>query len=109
MKRSILFIIIIGLFLAGCGANATEQPTSESDEFRVNVLYEHTVLMIQYSQGVNLEEIGLYVEYIEDGSYLTTDKKVERLMQAYNTTNSSIKNLENIMVVMMDDWAAQIE
>ena len=99
-----LLLLLCIIALSSCAVNQTQE-IEESDDFRVGVLYEHTVLMIEYSNPDEIKEIGLLAEHIVDSTLLSTDDKLTRLTKAYNTTNSDIGHLEDVMVEMMDKWA----
>jgi len=109
--KSILLILFVSLIaLSGCASASSDiEAIDESDDFRISVLYEHTVLMIQYSTPEEIKSLGLQSEYMVDSEFLTKDEKVANLGLAYNTTNTEIVHLENIMVEMMEKWAEGLE
>ena len=94
-------VICLSLFIAGCSIGVTDDY-----DFRVEVLYEHTLLMQQYSNASVLNQIGLNMSFFPtDSSFLSVSKKHEILQDAYDLDSASVSELEEEMNLMMDKWS----
>ncbi|RJQ17302.1 hypothetical protein C4573_04590 [Candidatus Woesearchaeota archaeon] len=100
-------MIILLTALQACENNLDEKTVQ-----RVDVLYEHTVLMKQLGTPKQLERIGLNADYILDSSGLAPEDKINALENAYNMPSSGnykerIIKLEEKMSIMMQNWGVE--
>ena len=78
--------------------------------FRVDVLYEHTILMEELSTNDVLYRINLDMDKINYFKGITTQDKINQMSQAYNIEvsggyNQQIELLEKRMEEMMIMWS----
>ena len=105
MKQVILIFFFL-LFFSGC----TPDVLTEEIEFRVTVLYSHTLQMKDISDEVTLDKIGLDVSgLIKEVKSLSADEKIEILSSAYGlkvsgTYEEKLIILEDKMVLMMEEY-----
>lgn len=100
MKSLFLFCFLV--FLVGCSSS------SEFD-YEVDILYEHTVIMIDTSNSSMLDTIGLNKSYIDESSAKQSKDKLDQMVLAFNTTHkesdqATLDTLNEIMLDMMDIW-----
>jgi hypothetical protein len=107
MKKEALIALLLALVLAAC-----QQGTDKFDEdlsFRVDSLYEHTIIMIESSEPAVLDRICLDWRQIEFLYNMTPEDKISQMALAFNVTlsgnsESQVTLLEDKMGRMMDHW-----
>ncbi len=104
MKR---FFLILLLVLSAC-QEIKSQEIDENLKFRINSLYEHTILMGEYSNNEVLDKICLDMSKIKAGN-ISEEEKIRQMALAFNATISGnienqVKILEARMESMMDYW-----
>lgn len=93
-----LFLVI--LLLSACTVE-----NNLDEEFRIDVLYEHTIQMRDYADDALLDRLGLDMYPFEKASINPSyEEKLRILAQAYGTRNTDINYLETRMEEMMNDW-----
>lgn len=101
------FVFLFFLLFLGC---SSEYEITDDDVFLVDVLYEHTIMMVELSSDEQLEKIGLNGKNLKRDILLTTSDKILLLEIAYGLdlgdkrVDKKIKILEEKMVDMMEDW-----
>lgn len=101
-------IILTVLLLIGCTSNPSA--LTEDELFQIDVLYDHTVIMIEFSSPNELSRVNLQPEYIQQRFGLTPEEKVTQLEQAFSadlgniSIQEKIVRLEEIMNYMMLNW-----
>jgi hypothetical protein len=105
MKQHIFLIFFI-LFVSSCSSNKI----TEDIETRVDILYEHTVLMDQYSTNEELLGFGLDMSKLSNNEDLTTVDMMDEMESSYSieldgTYEAQVQKLEDKMTLIMDEWA----
>lgn len=95
------------LILSAC-QQIKSQEIDENLKFRIDSLYEHTILMGEYSSKDVLDRICLDMSKINAGN-ISEEEKIRQMALAFNTTISGnmenqVKILETRMEHMMDYW-----
>lgn len=109
-KLIFLFIGFLILFV-GC-SNTTqikEDKINEDLQFRISLLYGHTLIMEQYSSKEELKKLGLDVSVLDNQSFLLPEKKVEILENSYGIQKQGnyeqrVKTLEIKMNKIMESY-----
>lgn len=104
LKLILIFVLL--LLISGCSSDTL----TEEIEFRVTVLYSHTLQMRDISDSAILDKISLDISVLVDNNNnLTTDDKIEILSLAYGievsgTYEEKLILLEDKMVLMMEEY-----
>ncbi len=109
MKKISGFILILLILFTGCTSQTKEDKIDEDLEFRINVLYGHTLVMQDYSSKEELLKLGLDVTVLDNVSFLTPIQKVDILEKSYNiegkgTYENRVEKLENKMNKIMESY-----
>lgn len=89
-------------------SNTQTQPTiSDNLNFRINVLYTHTIQMGDYYTETQLTKINLKTSHLSNQETLTPIQKIEELEKSYNietygATENKIEQLEEKMYELME-------
>ena len=102
----LLFYFIVLLILSTA---CTQQKPTNDLTFRIEILYEHTLLMEDYSTPDMLNTLNLDINKLTNTENLNSHEKINELANAYNIeVSGSIENqiiiLENKMEKMMNEW-----
>lgn len=103
--KQYIFLIFFMLFATSC---STDKIT-EDIETRVEILYEHTLLMEEYSTNEELLGFGLDISKLSNNEELTTVEMMNEMASSYNidingTFDNQVNQLENKMTLIMDEW-----
>ncbi|MBT3463721.1 hypothetical protein HOD20_10335 [archaeon] len=101
-KFTILLILII--LISSC-----TQKLSDDVIFRIDILYEHTILMEDYSKPETLQSMNIDVDVLEPSESIDTIRKMELLEMSYGmetegTYEERVSQLEDKMNQLMDEW-----
>ncbi|MEK6967562.1 MAG: hypothetical protein AABX51_02945 [Nanoarchaeota archaeon] len=99
----VIIIILTMLLLIGC----TQQITKKQEQ-RINILYEHTKLMIQASTAQQLDKIGVNAkDFVPAVTSIQKLVILERTMRLQGTgdAESRISNAESAMNQLMIRWS----
>ncbi|MCM2325351.1 MAG: hypothetical protein NDI94_02720 [Candidatus Woesearchaeota archaeon] len=104
MKSNYINLFIMILVLSSC------QRIDDDLKFRIDSLYEHTVLMGEYSTEEQLDSIGLDMSYITMSEGMSAEDKVSQMNQAFGIApsrdiESQVARLEEKMNEMMEEWS----
>lgn len=104
---SIFLLFFVVLFTSGCAS--PPNTFTEDQQFRIDSLYEHTLIMIELSSNDVLLEIGLDPSTIVPNENLSPDEQLTRLTDSFHVTLSGnteqdILALEHRMSQMMQVW-----
>ena len=108
MKINYLTLFFLLLVFSSCSSSKSE--LNEDVVFRVNSLYEHSILMVELSSKEKLESLGLNGENLRRDSSLSPEDKVKILEEAYymdlgdKKIEEKIGLLEEKMVELMENW-----
>jgi hypothetical protein len=100
----IMFIFL--LVLTAC----TSPALTEDDLFRIKVLYDHTIIMIEFSTEEQLENVNLDPQYIQNRLGITHEERISQMEQAFGanlsrySTKEKIDILGEIMSDMMESY-----
>lgn len=109
MKKNIFYLfgmmVLLTFFLTACKPDTLDEDLI----FRVDSLYEHTIIMEELSSKEILHEVNLDTSKIKRNSLLTTEDKIVLLEEGYRVIargsyKSRVKRLEDTMVEMMYTW-----
>lgn len=109
MNKLIFLILGFIILLTGCAQVIKEDKINEDLEFRINVLYGHTLVMEQYSSKDELQKLGLNVSVLDNQSILTPIQKIDILEKSYNikksgTYENRVEKLEKKMNQIMENY-----
>ncbi|MDO8480758.1 MAG: hypothetical protein Q7S65_02970 [Nanoarchaeota archaeon] len=105
MRRSVIFIIgALAVLIVACS------PLNDDSKFRIDSLYEHTLIMEELSTPELLREIGLDATQLDKRQGMSYDDKLAQLEAAMGERsegnyNARIERLEKRMNQMMQFWA----
>ncbi|MCA9459016.1 MAG: hypothetical protein KC550_00545 [Nanoarchaeota archaeon] len=108
MRIKILFVLLFFILFSGCSVNEAE--LNEKDVFRVNSLYEHSIMMVELSSENTLKELSLNGSNLKRDLTLSTEDKIKLIEKAYNMNlegkrlDEKINLLESRMDEMMKNW-----
>lgn len=101
-----LIFIFLLIALTGC----VQSELSDDEMFRINYLYEHTIIMIDFATPTQLEHVNLDKSHIQNRLGISYEEKVKQLELAFGldleeyTINEKIYFLEITMDKMMENW-----
>lgn len=109
MKKISALIFLLLILFVGCTSQFKEDKIDEDLEFRINVLYGHTLVMQNYSSKEELQKLGLDVSALDNVSFLTSIQKVDILEKSYSiegrgTYENRVERLENKMNQIMESY-----
>jgi hypothetical protein len=104
MKFKYINLFILLLILSSC------QKIDDELKFRIDSLYEHTILMGEYSTEEQLETIGLDMSFIKDSGNIRPEEKVSQMNKAFRiepsgSAEDQVTRLEEKMNLMMEEWS----
>jgi hypothetical protein len=109
MKFKLLFILSILILFSACSNNSDYEFTEE-DIFNINLLYEHTIMMVELSTPEQVESLGIDGTNLKRNNLLTPIEKEKLLEEAYGLDLGSkrfdkkLEILEDEMIEMMKNW-----
>ena len=108
--KLILKLLLFFLFLFSA-CSSEEYKLTKNDTLRINILYEHTIIMLELSSQEQLKELGLNGENLKRDSLLSSQDKIRLLEEAYyldlgnKRIDKKIVLLEDKMLDMMKNWS----
>jgi hypothetical protein len=109
MRFKLLIISSILILFSACSLG--EYELTEDDIFRVNSLYEHTIMMVELSTPEKLKELSLNGANLKRDPLLSSQDKIKLLEEAYyvdlgnKRLDKKINLLEEKMVELMENWS----
>ena len=109
MKLKIFIISFLLILLSSC-SSPQKYELNEEEIFRINSLYEHTLIMIDLSTEEQMEKLNIDVTKLKRNIIIIPEYKINLLEQAYNMDlenkklDVKIELLENKMVELMENW-----
>ena len=83
---------------------------TEDDKFKADILYEHSVMMVEYSSKEQLEKIGLDGSKLIRNDFLSAEEKVKIMEESYGLNlkdlrfDKKLETLDKEMLKMMENW-----
>jgi len=113
--KNLFFIIFLSFVIVSCSSNNSYNndnnlELTEDIKFRVEVLYEHTLLMDEYSSVEVLKTINLDMLKIDNYEGITHEDMINQMAESFSLEVSGsyeekITELEHQMDIIMTDWA----
>lgn len=107
MKKILIKIVLFSilLFIVSCSA----EKITDDITIRIEILYEHSVLMVDYSTNEELLQIGLDLSKLSNNDDLTALDMMNEMADSYDikidgTYDNQITQLEDKMTIIMEKW-----
>ncbi len=110
MKKILTLIFVILVLFSGCTEQIKEDKIDQDLRMRINILYEHTIMMKEISSNEKMIQLGIDSNNLVRNDLLLPEQKIEILEKAYNLETSGnyekrVKVLEDKMNEVMLNWS----
>ena len=108
--NSFLFIFIIFILIfSGCSTQKSKDEIDQDLRMRINILYEHTIMMQELSGNERMVELGINASNMNRNELLMPEQKIILLEKAYNINSKGnyinrVEVLEDKMNEVMLKW-----
>ena len=108
MKIKFLFFILL-FVLSGCTNQVKDDNINQDLRMRINILYEHTIMMKELSSNEKMLELGINASDLSRNGLLLPEQKIIILEKSYNIKGNEsyetrVEVLEDKMNEIMLKW-----